>query len=176
MKRPLVFALELLVAGLLSVAAAYSAAKIGGKLNGKSNADIRSSFALVRIAEALERKYPAPAPLPRPSMLGPREWNDSEGLLRRDGSYVSAIYDSEPQYEYPASYKNRLAPPQVGLEYKFGGKKFVSTGTAVGAFAPSIRIIETPRPDPDPCGDSMNACADRSAKWADINAPLPRLR
>ncbi len=45
-KRPVVFALECVVAMAIAVAGAWLASKTGSKLNGKANADVRSSFAL----------------------------------------------------------------------------------------------------------------------------------
>lgn len=61
-KRPLVFALECLVAMAIAVAGAWLAAKTGHKLNAKANGDIRAAAAQERIADALERAYP-----PRPT-------------------------------------------------------------------------------------------------------------
>ncbi len=68
MKRPLVFALELLAALALATAGAWLADKVGRKINAKSNADVRASYAQERIAAALERAYPdKPAKPRRPS-------------------------------------------------------------------------------------------------------------
>lgn len=57
MKRFTVEVLPGLLAALfIGIAASYIAERIGHKANAKANADIRSSFALERIAAALERE------------------------------------------------------------------------------------------------------------------------
>ncbi|MDE2107010.1 MAG: hypothetical protein KGL39_57920 [Patescibacteria group bacterium] len=55
MKRPLVFALECVVAMAIAVAGAWLAAKVGKKINDKANADVRAGFADIEIANQLRR-------------------------------------------------------------------------------------------------------------------------
>ncbi len=62
MKRPVVFALEVVASLAIASAGAWVAAKWNGKYN-------RESTAAERIAGALERLSPAPPTLPRPSLL-----------------------------------------------------------------------------------------------------------
>lgn len=50
-KRPIVFALELLAALALATAGAWLTDKVGRKVNAKSNADVRSSFALQALVD-----------------------------------------------------------------------------------------------------------------------------
>lgn len=59
MRRPIVFALELLASLALATAGAWLAAKAGRKMNAKANGDIRAAAAQERIAAALERAYPS---------------------------------------------------------------------------------------------------------------------
>lgn len=54
MKSPIRSALEVVVGLLITTGGTYMAAKIGTKLNGKANADIRASAAQERIATSLE--------------------------------------------------------------------------------------------------------------------------
>lgn len=61
MKRPIVFAIELLLGLALAAAGAWVAERFSRKAN-------RQAQAAERIAAALERAYPAPKPLPRPSL------------------------------------------------------------------------------------------------------------
>ncbi len=70
LSRPVVFALELVAGLAIAVLGAWLAAKVGVKLNAKANGDVRASLAQERIAAALERAYPAPLVLPKPSLLG----------------------------------------------------------------------------------------------------------
>ncbi len=58
MKRPLLFALECVLAMAIAVFGAWLAAKAGHKMNAKANGDIRAAAAQERIATALERAYP----------------------------------------------------------------------------------------------------------------------
>lgn len=58
------FAIEVVLSLFIAVFGGFLAAKTGGKLNAKANGDIRAAAAQERIAEALERAYPAPAPDP----------------------------------------------------------------------------------------------------------------
>lgn len=58
MKRPITFALEVVAGLFIAVGGAWLSIKASEKLNGKANADIRTSFAMLRIADALERAYP----------------------------------------------------------------------------------------------------------------------
>ncbi len=75
MSRPIVFALEVVAGLAIATAGAWLAAKSGLKMNAKSNADVRASWAAERnatanerIAAAMERAYPERR-LPRPSLL-----------------------------------------------------------------------------------------------------------
>lgn len=114
--RHIQFAVELAVAAFIAVGGSWLAAKAGGKLNAKSNADVRASFAQVRIAEALERAYPPRDPLPRPSLLGPREWTDSEGLLHRTGNIrIIERPAPDPDPEPCRAALSRLQPERCGL-------------------------------------------------------------
>jgi hypothetical protein len=53
-KRPIVFALECVLAMAIALAGAWLAAKAGHKLNAKANGDIRAAAAQERIASAME--------------------------------------------------------------------------------------------------------------------------
>lgn len=55
-KRPLLFALELLAALALATAGAWLAAKAEHKLNAKANADVRSSYALQELVAVEKEK------------------------------------------------------------------------------------------------------------------------
>lgn len=82
MKRPLVFALELLAALALATAGAWLADKVGRKVNAKSNADVRSSFALQALVEVerkrleFEKRRPAPHIAVPPRVLGGADGDD----------------------------------------------------------------------------------------------------
>lgn len=125
--RPVQFALELTVAAFLAVGGSCLAAKAGGKLNAKSNADVRSSFALVRIAEALERKYPPPT--------SPRS---SEELLKQNPNCEAWTRDEDGVYRC-------LPTRHIELSEIPGWKKESLR------LASDIHIITKPDPDPDPC-------------------------
>lgn len=65
--KPIKFAVEVVIGMAIAVAGAWLAANVGGKINDKVN---RQAQAGERIAAALERAYPPPSPLPKPSLLG----------------------------------------------------------------------------------------------------------
>jgi hypothetical protein len=54
MTRPIVFALECVLAMAIAILGAWLAAKAGHKMNAKANGDIRAAAAQERIASALE--------------------------------------------------------------------------------------------------------------------------
>lgn len=78
--RPVRFAIEVVTGLFIAVLGAWLAAKTGLKLNAKANGDIRAMVAQERIAAALERAYPPPKPLPRPSLL-----DAPEAIVKRPG-------------------------------------------------------------------------------------------
>ncbi len=71
MKRPVMFALEVVVGLFIAVGGAWIAARTALKANDKANADVRASLADNRIAAATERIADALEHnrLPRPSLL-----------------------------------------------------------------------------------------------------------
>lgn len=58
MKRPILFAIELVLGMIIALAGAIVVSKAGHKMNAKANGDIRAAAAQERIASALERAYP----------------------------------------------------------------------------------------------------------------------
>lgn len=58
MKRPVIFAIEVVVAMFIALAGAWIASKVGRKMNTQVNSDIRAADAQERIAAALDRAFP----------------------------------------------------------------------------------------------------------------------
>ncbi len=86
MPRHVKFAIEIAAALLIAAFGAWAAAKFNGKFN-------RSSQAAERIALALERAYPPPKELPRPSLLRDRDGDVKGGKVFFEGEYRSCVDD-----------------------------------------------------------------------------------
>ncbi len=96
MNRRSQFALELVAALAVAVCGAW----VGHKLNAKDN---RRAQAEERIAAALERAYPAPKSLPKPSLLEARDGWPSECFATAQISESGTV---RPKECYPWAVAN----------------------------------------------------------------------
>lgn len=172
-KRPIVFALELIAAMALSTVGAYLAAKIGGKLNAKANGDVRAGWAALenarateRIAAALERAYPAPRFIIPPVPTGHPELDadcsNMDRIRSLDAEESCALWGKKNPCKsgehldsngYGVSCKKDSTPTSplhiVSLERTKNKNMFRES---------KKQILIITQPSPDPCEDSSPIC------------------
>jgi hypothetical protein len=94
MKRPIIFAIELVCALALAATAAWVTDRFSRKDNRRAQAD-------ERIAAALERAYPPPKTLPRPSLLN-------------DGCVQTAVGPTAEDARWSCSPQGWMTLPTLG--------------------------------------------------------------